>query len=223
MTRQARPDARRCGGESSARGRPGGGRQAFLRRGGRRARGPGPGEGLRAGPGEIGDPGLPLGRDVAQRHLGSEARGGLRLHGRVLWRHPHERPGRPDQPALPEAGEAGRQVLADPQHDARQQRPRDRRLPHADRARPGRAAGLSQRRRGLLVVQGQGVQRDDPALRRPHAARRAGSPRRASWARSTSRSPPAATRTPPGSRSRASSPGGSPTTARGPAATCSAA
>ena len=59
------------------RGRPGGGRRAFLRRGGRRALGPGPGEGLRAGPGEIGDPGLPLGRDVAQRHLGSEARGGV--------------------------------------------------------------------------------------------------------------------------------------------------
>ena len=72
----------------------------------------------------------------------------------------------------------------------------------------------------FALFKGRELQGDDPALRRADQGRRGGSPKRASWGRSTSRLPPAAIRTPPVSRSRASSPAASPTTARRPAASC---
>ncbi len=79
-------------------------------------------------------------------------------------RHQHRR-------AASRAGQAGRQVLAHPQHDPRQQRPRDGGLPGADRARL-RARRLSQRRRGGVALQGlrRRLQGPDPALHRADPA-----------------------------------------------------
>ncbi len=75
--------------------------------------------------------------------------------------------------AVSQAGQAGRQILLDPQHDPRQQRPRDGGLPDANRPPARRAAGLPQRGRHLRLLQERAVQRAAPALRRDAAGSRA--------------------------------------------------
>ena len=73
----------------------------------------------------------------------------------------------------------------------------------------------------FALFKSPGLQGDDSALRGADAGRRGDFPKRAFWGRSTSRLPPAATRTRPASRWKASSPEASPTSGRRPAATCS--
>ena len=73
---------------------------------------------------------------------------------------------------LPAAGQAGRQVLPDPQHDPRRQRARNRVLHRADRPHVRRPRCVSQRRRRGLAVQRlqRRIQGADPALYRADRA-----------------------------------------------------
>ena len=73
--------------------------------------------------------------------------------------HPHQRGRNPARRAVPQTGQAGRQVLLDPQHDPWQRRARDGGLPDADRPQARRAPGLPQRGRHLHLLQEGAVQR----------------------------------------------------------------
>ena len=123
------------------------------------------------GQAELGHPDLAVGRPVAPGYLRSQARGGQRLLRPAEQaiptnvRHPHLR-------AVAPAGQAGRQVLAHPQHDPRQQRPRDGRLHGADRPAARRPRWSIRARGGGLAVQGlrRRLQGADSALHRAHPA-----------------------------------------------------
>ena len=137
---------------------------------GQGGQGQGPGQ---EGPGQVGHPDLLVGRHVAQRHLGPETGLGLQLHGRARQGHPHQGGRNTDRRAVSPVGEAGRQILLDPQHDPRQWRARDGGLPDADRPQAGRAAGLPQRGRRLRLLQEGAVPGVAAAVHRHAPGRRA--------------------------------------------------
>ena len=163
------------------------GQPSPVRRVGRRRAGEGQGQG--------GDPDLAVGRAVATstRSIPSPTPGPI-IAGPLKNPIDTNVDGDPDQRAVAAVGQAGRQVLADPQHDPRQQRPRDGGLHGADRAAAGRARRLSVRRRGGVALQGlRGrLQGADSALHRAHATAGAVLRGRLPGPRATSRSPPAA-------------------------------
>ena len=123
-----------------------------------------------AGQGQVGDPDLAGRRAAAPGFVRSQAGRGQRLLRTAEQPDCDQRGRDPHRRAAPFAGEAGRQVLAHPQHDPRRQRPRDGGLSDADRPAAGRPAGLPVRRGRGLAVQGlRGrLQGADSALRRAH-------------------------------------------------------
>ena len=84
----------------------------------------------------------------------------------------HQCPGLGDRRVAAASGQAGRQVRADPQHDARPERSRDGRLHGPDRQPDGRQAGVSARRGRRVQAERlrSGLRRTDSALRRAHRA-----------------------------------------------------
>ncbi len=104
--------------------------------------------------GESGHSDLDVGRAASYRHLRPQAERGLRLHGAARWCARHECPGHTGGRTSAPACRACRQVLHHPQHDAREQRPRDGRLHRADRPPPGRQDRLPVTWRHRLAAQG---------------------------------------------------------------------
>ena len=115
-----------CGAGAALLGRP-------RRTGGRR----------QAGQGQVGHPDLAGRRAVAPGLVRPEAGRGQRLLRAAEQPDCHQRGRHPHRRVAPVAGQAGRQVLAHPQHDPRRQRPRDGGLSDADRPAARRSAGLS--------------------------------------------------------------------------------
>ena len=118
------------------------------------------------GQGQVGDPGLPVGRHVAHRHLGPEAGRRLRLHGRFL-----RRSSTPTWPGI-QLGELFPKLAKQADKFSLIRSMTHRNNGHETAAylmqtgpHPGRAAGLSQRRSGVRAVQEPRIQRAHPALR----------------------------------------------------------
>ena len=107
-----------------------------------------------AGPGQSGHPNLALGRRVSPGHVRSEAGGGERLLRAVQNAHRNQRAGNQNLRAAAAAGETGGQVFPHPQHDPRQQCPRNRIVHGPDRPASRRTRRLSVRRRRGVAVQG---------------------------------------------------------------------
>ena len=114
-----------------------------------------------------------LGAAVAPRYVRSQAGGGQRLLRTAEQPDRDQRRRDPHLRVAPVAGQAGRQVLAHPQHDPRRQRPETAAYLMQTGRIAGRPAGLSLRRgRGLATSRAtrHGYTGLDSALHRAHAA-----------------------------------------------------
>ena len=121
---------------------------------------------------KVGHPALALGRPAAPGHVRPQAGRRLRLLRPVRQGDPDERGRHPDRRAAARAGEAGRQVLPDPEPHARRQRPRDGGIRSADRPQVGRQARLPRHGCGRVALQGlrRRLQGPASALHRPDRA-----------------------------------------------------
>ena len=87
---------------------------------------------------------------------------------RLQWRaegDPDERAGNRDPRMVARARKVRRPLFRHPHDDAHTVRPRERRLPYADRASPRRRRGVPRDRRRNLACEEEGLFRRSPALR----------------------------------------------------------